>query len=40
MCLEKDEKEINKRLLSLNGVIKTIICKPGDNAKIIDKHLF
>jgi diphosphomevalonate decarboxylase len=40
MCLEKDEKEINKRLLSLNGVIKTIICRPGDNAKITDKHLF
>jgi diphosphomevalonate decarboxylase len=40
MCLEKNEKEINKRLLELEGVIKTIICKPGDEAKLIDKHLF
>ncbi|MEM7819582.1 MAG: diphosphomevalonate decarboxylase [Candidatus Aenigmatarchaeota archaeon] len=40
MCLEKDENEINKRLQELNGVIKTIICKPGDDAKLIDKHLF
>jgi len=40
LCLEKDEKEINKRLLGLEGVIKTIIAKPGDDARIIDKHLF
>jgi len=40
ICLEKDEKEINKRLLELDGVIKTIICKPGDKAKITDEHLF
>ena len=40
ICLEKDEKEANKKLLALNGVIKTIICKPGNKAKIIDEHLF
>jgi len=40
ICLKKDEKEINKRLLKLEGVKKTIICKPGDGAKIINKHLF
>jgi diphosphomevalonate decarboxylase len=40
LCLKKDEKEINKRLLKLGGVIKTIICRPGDEAKLIDKHLF
>ncbi len=40
LCLEKDEKELNKRLLELGGVKKTIVCKPGDGAKIIDKHLF
>lgn len=40
ICLEKDENEINKRLLELKGVIKTIVCKPGDKAKLIDKHLF
>jgi diphosphomevalonate decarboxylase len=40
LCLRKDEKEIQKRLSELEGVIKTIIVKPGDDAKIIDKHLF
>jgi len=40
LCLEKDEKEIDKRLLELEGVIKTIIAKPGDDVRIIDKHLF
>jgi len=40
ICLDKNIKEINKRLLELDGVIKTIICKPGDGAKLIDKHLF
>ena len=40
LCLQKDEKEINQRLSRLKGVIKTIIAKPGDDAKIIDKHLF
>lgn len=40
LCLKKDEKEINKRLLKLKGVKKTIVCKSGDGAKLIDKHLF
>ena len=40
LCLKKDEKEINERLLNLEGVIETIICRPGDGAKVIDKHLF
>ena len=40
LCLEKDEKEINQRLSRLKGVIKTIITKPGDDAKIVDRHLF
>ena len=40
LCLEKDEKEINKKLLNLEGVIETIICRPGDGAKLINKHLF
>ena len=40
MCLEKEVDKINKRLLELDGVIKTIICKPGDDAKLVDKHLF
>lgn len=40
LSLEKNQKEIEKRLLGTTGVIKTIITKPGEEAKIIDKHLF
>lgn len=40
MCLAKDEKEINKRLLELSGVKKIIVCKAGDGTKIIDRYLF
>lgn len=40
MCLQKDEKEFTKKLLALEGVKKTISCKPGDGTKLINKHLF
>ena len=40
LCLEKDEKELTKRLLSLEGVVKIISCRPGDGALLSDKHLF
>lgn len=40
LCLGKDEEEINKKLLSLEGVIETVICKPGDSAKLEERHLF
>ncbi|MBI2579979.1 MAG: diphosphomevalonate decarboxylase [Candidatus Aenigmarchaeota archaeon] len=40
LCLERDEKELTKRLSSLDGVIKTISCRPGDGASLSDKHLF
>jgi len=40
LCLEKHEKEVNKRLQELEGVIKTIICKPGEEAKLTNHHLF
>lgn len=40
MCLAKDEEAVNSRLLELEGVQKTIVCKPGDAARLIDKHLF
>ncbi len=40
LCLEKDEKELNKRLLELGGVKKTIVCKPGEGARLSEKHLF
>ena len=40
LCLKKDEKELEKRLLDIEGVKKTIICKPGDGAKTVKEHLF
>ncbi len=40
LCLQKDEKEINKRLLKLEGVKRTILCKPGDGVKVVKEHLF
>ncbi len=40
LCLEKDVHEIQKRLESLDSIKKTILCKPGDGAKIVNDHLF
>jgi diphosphomevalonate decarboxylase len=40
MCLERDVVSVNRRLQSLDGVIKTIISKPGKGAYITDTHLF
>ena len=40
MCLAKDEEKINDILLSLEGVQKTIVCKPGDDARLVNNHLF
>ncbi len=39
-CLEKNEKELRRRLEKLEGVKKTIVCKPGEGARLIQKHLF
>ncbi len=39
MCLSKDKEEIEKRLLELEGVKKTVVCRPGDGAKIINRGL-
>lgn len=40
LCLEKDVKEIRERLEELEGVTNTVLCKPGDGAKIVNDHLF
>jgi diphosphomevalonate decarboxylase len=40
ICLEKDVPELEKRLKELPGVQKTVVCKPGEGAKIIEEHLF
>ncbi|MBI3190766.1 diphosphomevalonate decarboxylase [archaeon] len=40
LCLDKDVSEIEKRVNELDGVVNTILCKPGDGAALLDKHLF
>jgi len=40
LCLEKDLDEINERISKLEGVKKTIICKPGEGARLEERHLF
>ena len=40
LCLSKDMDKIVKNLSELDGIKKTIICKPGDGAQLTDKHLF
>ena len=40
MCLEKDVREIESRLKELGIVKKTIVCRPGEGARLTDKHLF
>lgn len=40
MCLQKDVKEIENRLKEIASVKRTIVCKPGDDAKLSNSHLF
>ncbi len=40
MCMEKDVQELKKRLEGLNGVKEVIVCRPGDEAKTTEEHLF
>ncbi|MFH1978454.1 MAG: diphosphomevalonate decarboxylase [Candidatus Aenigmatarchaeota archaeon] len=40
MCLEKDVKEIGKRLSKIKGIEKVLVCKPGGEARLVDDHLF
>ena len=40
LCQDKDISEIADRLKDLDGVTNTILCKPGDGAKIVNDHLF
>ena len=40
LTLPKFEKEIIRILNDISYIVRTIVCKPGDGAKIIDKHLF
>ena len=40
ICLEKDIPKIKRKLKNTEGIKKIIVCKPGEGAKLIDKHLF
>lgn len=40
LCLEKNAKKIEKHFSEFKGVKKTIICKTGGEAKLIEKDLF
>jgi len=40
LCLDKDVKEITGRIGELDGVVNTILCKPGDGAQLSNSHLF
>ncbi len=40
LTLPEYEKEIVRRLNDIHYIVKVVICKPGDGAKIIDRHLF
>lgn len=40
ICLEKDVPDLVRRLQSIEGVKRTIVCKPGEGPKLIKKHLF
>ncbi|MBI4018298.1 MAG: diphosphomevalonate decarboxylase [Candidatus Aenigmarchaeota archaeon] len=40
MCLQENEKELQDKLLRLEGVKKTIACRPGDGAALSNSHLF
>ncbi|MBI4896055.1 MAG: diphosphomevalonate decarboxylase [Candidatus Aenigmarchaeota archaeon] len=40
ICLEKNVSTISKKIKSVEGVLKTIVCKPGDGASVVADHLF
>jgi diphosphomevalonate decarboxylase len=40
MCLEKDTKEIQKRLKEMEGIKEVVVCQAGDGAHILKEHLF
>ncbi|MBI4154453.1 diphosphomevalonate decarboxylase, partial [Candidatus Woesearchaeota archaeon] len=40
MCMEKDVAELKKKLSSIRGVESVIVCRPGEGARVVEKHLF
>jgi len=39
ICQEKDKREVNRRLKKLKNVLSTIVNKPTDGVKLVNKHL-
>lgn len=39
-CLKKNAPELERRLRAIKGVEETIICKPGEEPRLISSHLF
>jgi diphosphomevalonate decarboxylase len=40
LCLEKNMHELQRRLESLGVIKRTIVCKPGEKARLVEDHLF
>jgi len=40
MCMEKDMNEIKQRLKEIKNIQDVIVCRPGEGARLVDKHLF
>jgi diphosphomevalonate decarboxylase len=40
LCLENEIKELAEKLESLEGVIRTVSCRPGGGARLVGEHLF
>ena len=40
LCLAKDVPELARRLKAIPSVIRTVECKPGAGAQLLEKHLF
>ena len=40
LCLKKNAKKIRPELNRITGVKQTILCQPGSDAKLVQKHLF
>ena len=40
LCLKKNVDELQERLQELEGIKKTVVCSPGDGARLVSEHLF
>lgn len=40
ICLDKDVPELERRLRDIEDVKRTVACKPGEEPKLVEEHLF